>query len=120
MILVDTSVWVDHLRRGNARLAELLVRDEVACHPFVMGELSLGALRHPQRVLEHVRALPQFPVAEHAEVSRLVEERKLAGSVVGWVDAHLLAATLIGAGRLWSLDKPLVRQAVRLGVAVKA
>jgi hypothetical protein len=115
-MLVDTSVWVDHLARGNARLAVLLEQDEVQVHPFVIGELALGRLRCREEILAHLAALPSVPAAEHHEVLGLVSDHDLAGSGVGWVDAHLLASALIGGTTVWTLDRPLATAAERLGV----
>lgn len=115
-MLVDTSVWVDHLARGNARLAALLEEDEVQVHPFVVGELALGRLRWREETLAHLAALPSVPAAEHHEVLGLVSDHDLAGSGVGWVDAHLLASALIGGTTIWTLDRPLAAAAARLGV----
>jgi predicted nucleic acid-binding protein len=117
VILVDTSPWVDHLRRGNARLAALLDDGEVACHRFIIGELSLGNLANRAAILEYLSNLPAAPLAEHDEVLGLVERRRLMGSGIGWVDAHLLASSLLAQVPLWTLDKPLATQARRLGVA---
>ncbi|MBI2072288.1 MAG: VapC toxin family PIN domain ribonuclease [Gemmatimonadetes bacterium] len=119
MILVDTSPWVDHLRRGNARLASLLEDGEVACHRFVIGELALGNLENRSAILEYLSNLPSAPVAEHDEVVGVVERRRLMGTGIGWVDAHLLASCLLAHLPLWTLDKPLATQARRLGVAAE-
>ena len=119
MILVDTSPWVDHLRRSNARLAALLENGQVASHPFVLGELALGSLRSRADILTYLGNLPAVPVAQHDEVLALVEGRRLMGTGIGWVDAHLLASTLLADVRLWTLDRPLARQARRLGVAAE-
>lgn len=115
-MLVDTSVWVDHLGRGNPALADLLEAGEVETHPFVIGELALGNLRWREGILGYLEELPPVPSAEHEEVLRLVEERGLAGSGLGWVDAHLLASALIGGTRVWTLDRALAVAADQLGV----
>lgn len=115
-MLVDTSVWVDHLAGGNPALAELLEAGDVETHPFVVGELALGNLRWRDGILGYLEALPSVPPAEHAEVLHLVEDRELAGSGLGWVDVHLLASALIGGTRLWTLDRALAAAAARLGV----
>lgn len=117
MILVDTSPWVDHLRRGNRRLAALLNNAEVLCHRFVIGELALGSLVNRAAILDYLTNLPAVPVAEHDEVLALVERRELMGTGIGWIDAHLLASSLLAGVPLWTLDKPLAKQAQRLGVA---
>jgi len=115
-MLVDTSVWVDHLAKGNPSLVGLLETGEVETHPIVVGELALGRLRWREKILGLLKALPAVPEAEHAEVMGLVEDRGLAGSGLGWVDAHLLASALIGGTRLWTLDRALAAAADRLGV----
>jgi predicted nucleic acid-binding protein len=117
MILVDTSVWVDHLRRHNAGLADLLSHGRVVVHPFVIGEVSLGHLRHRGEVLGLLSELPVASVASHDEALEIAERSGLAGVGVGWVDAHLVASALIGRHPLWTLDRRLDRVARRLGVA---
>lgn len=117
MILVDTSVWIDHLQRGDARLRRHLEDGRVACHPFIVGELSLGRLRQHAEILVRLQRLPQLPIAGHQEVLGLVELRRLMGSGIGWVDANLLASVLIAGARLWTLDRALGVQARRLGLA---
>ena len=115
-MLVDTSVWIDHFRRGNATLAETLEDGSVWCHPFVIGELACGGLSNRRRILSLMEALPRAPEAEHGEVMELVDRNRLAGTGIGWVDAHLLAAARLGNLWLWTLDRPLARVARRLGV----
>lgn len=116
MILVDTSVWVDHLRHANASLAAHLHDGRVACHPFVIGELALGALRHRSELLRYLELLPQLNAASHDEVLTLVEKRRIHGAGIGWVDAHLLAAVLIARVRFWTLDVRLAAVARQLGI----
>ena len=116
MILVDTSVWIDHLRKGNNQLATLLVEAQVACHPFIIGELCCENLRNRKTVLELLNDLPKVDSAEHGEVMELVESHKLAGQGIGWVDAHLLASALISGTPLWTADKSLKNVSVLLGV----
>jgi len=117
MILVDTSVWVQHLRKGSERLRSLLDEEQVFCHPFVVGELACGALHNRQEVLSLLRALPQARVAEHEEVLHLLEGRHLHGRGLGWVDAHLVASALLTGCTLWTFDKPLGRVATALSIA---
>ena len=104
MVLVDTSVWVDHLRHGEAALAALLEAGRVLGHPFVLGELALGGLRDPGTVLGALAALPQAVVATDTEVLGFIARHGLAGSGIGYLDAHLLAegddVVLAGAGPL--------------------
>ena len=116
MILADTSVWVDHLRRHNAALALRLEDGAVMVHPFVVGELACGNLRRRREILSALAALPEVPLASHDEVLALVDAHRLAGSGIGWIDAHLLASTRLGGVRIWTLDRPLAAAARRLGL----
>jgi hypothetical protein len=120
VILADTSVWVDHLRRGNARLATLLEEAQVAAHPFVIGEIALGHLIQRVEILAMLASLPQAPSAEHDEVLRFVSENELMESGLGWIDVHLLAAAALGRSRLWTLDRRLAAVASRLGLEDRA
>jgi len=117
MILVDTSVWVDHLRRHSTRLAALLDRGEVACHPFVLGELALGSLRNRPVLLSLLRELPTAAVVDHDEAMALIERHDLPGVAIGWVDVHLLAAALVEGLPIWTNDRPLHVVADRLDAA---
>ena len=112
--LVDTSVWIDHLRRGNNRLADLLDAGGVCCHRFVIGELACGTLRNRDELLSLLEALPQVPPAEHGEVLDFVSERNLDGRGLGWIDMHLLASALIANCNVWTLDKALAAAAIEL------
>jgi predicted nucleic acid-binding protein len=116
VILVDTSVWIDHLRRGNPDLAELLQDARVLCHPFVAGELALGHLQRRAEILALLSNLPQTAPAAHEEVLGFVEEHALAGSGLGWIDAHLLCAAARDHLQLWALDRRLASAAARLGL----
>ena len=116
MILVDTSVWVDHLRRGDARLAELLERSGVVMHPFVVGEIACGSLRDRESILELLQDLPAAVVASPDEVLTFIESRVLHGKGIGYVDVHLLASVALTPGtRLWTRDTKLRRMADLLG-----
>lgn len=117
MTLVDTSVWVDHLRYGSSTLAELLDAAQVLSHPFVIGELALGQLRQRSQVLGLLRRLPAAPHADHQEVMSLVERQGLAGSGIGWVDAHLLASARLARVRLWTFDRSLDTAASAMDLA---
>lgn len=110
MILVDTSVWIDHFRRGNAELADALEREDVLTHPFVIGELACGDLKKRREILDLLAALPAAVVASDDETLHLIEERRLMGRGIGTIDAHLLASVALTEGaRLWTLDKALLR-----------
>lgn len=117
MILVDTSVWIDHLRCSDATLAGLLDGGGVFGHPWVVGEIALGNLRNRAEVLGLLADLPQATVAEHAEVLRLIEQQNLHGTGIGYVDSQLLAATRLTPGTtLWTRDKRLRMAAADLGL----
>lgn len=118
MILVDSSIWIDHFRHCNARLTDLLEQGLVLCHPFVIGELACGQLKDRARVLDALGLLSCAPVASHVEMLAFVARYRLAGRGIGWVDVHLLAATaLAGGASLWTRDKRLARTAESLGFA---
>jgi predicted nucleic acid-binding protein len=117
MILVDTSIWIDHLRRGDRRLATLLEAGEVVCHPFVIGELACGRLARRRVILELLHALPRTGQAEHDEMLMFIEDRRLDGGGIGLIDAHILWAAVSQAHELWTRDARLRRIASRLGVA---
>jgi predicted nucleic acid-binding protein len=116
VILADTSVWIEHFRKGNNRLRSLLYDEQVLCHPFVVGELACGMLRNRGEILSTLRALPEARVAENDEVLHLLEARRLYGRGLGWVDANLLASALLTGCALWTLDKPLSKAAAALRI----
>jgi len=118
MILVDTSVWVDHFRRGDARLVDALNDAQVLTHPFVIGELACGNLERRATVLGLLRDLPRCTPASNDEVLFFIERQALMGQGIGYVDAHLLAAARLNTGtQLWTRDKRLSALADRLGLA---
>ncbi len=118
MILVDTSVWVNHLRTGDAVLAAWLDAGMVLSHPCVIGELALGNLRQREIVLDALSALPRINDATDEEVLQFIGRHALPGCGIGYVDAHLLAAVQLTAGsELWTSDKRLRGVAARLGLA---
>ena len=119
MILVDTSVWVQHLRANDPRLAGLLNAACVLMHPFVLGELALGHIRHRKMVLAWLSNLPLAKTATDAEVLNFIDRQALYARGVGYVDAHLLAAVRLTLGStLWTNDKRLNRLAEELGLAM--
>jgi predicted nucleic acid-binding protein len=118
VILVDTSVWVDHLRTGDPTLRRLLGTGEVLVHPFVVGELACGHLKNRKTVLSLLQALPSATGATDYEVLRFIERRQLMGRGIGYVDVHLLAATALTTQTwLWTRDKRLHAVATDLGFA---
>jgi len=118
LILVDTSVWVDHLRRTDPGLVALLESSAVVMHPFVVGEIACGTLRDRELVLELLKDLPAAVVATDDEVMQFIERQALYGNGIGYVDVHLLASVaLTGGTRLWTRDQRLRQAAAALGFA---
>lgn len=116
MILLDTSIWIDHFRSGHPTVVRLLESGQVLCHPWVVGELALGRLSRRAEILGLLSSLPHAPVATPREVLTLVEHHRLDGIGIGYVDAQLLAATRLEPGtRLWTNDQRLAAAAQRLG-----
>lgn len=114
--LVDTSVWIDHFRKNEPALVELLSEASVLTHPFVLGELACGNLKKRAVILSNLEALPGAVPATHKECLRLIEDRKLWGRGIGWIDAHLLASALLSSCVLWTLDESLNRAATEARV----
>jgi predicted nucleic acid-binding protein len=118
MILVDTSIWIDHFRGSESRLAKFLDHGGVAIHPFVVGELLLGNVPKMREMIDDLNALPKSAVASAGEVLNFIVERKLPGSGIGYVGAHLLAATaLTPETTIWTRDKRLLEVARSLSLA---
>ena len=119
MILADTSIWIDHLRKGNEFLSSLLEKGVVLIHPFIIGELACGSMVNRHEILGLLRTLPDVGTADHAEVLHLVTEKRLHGRGIGWIDAHLLTAALLAHSYLWTSDKRLRLIAESLGIAFR-
>jgi predicted nucleic acid-binding protein len=118
MILADTSIWIDHFRRSDLRLARFLDRGEIVMHPFVIGELALGFVPKIAEMMEDLRTLPEAMVANSDEILEFIARRKLSGSGVGYVDAHLLAAAALAPETfVWTRDKRLHAAAQSLSLA---
>ena len=115
VILADSSVWIDHLRRGNAALVRALQAGSIVVHPFVIGELACGSMRRRSEVLAELGRMPRIAAVEHEEVMALVEGHRLAGTGIGWIDAHLMAAAVIARAELWTLDRSLRDAWSRIG-----
>ena len=118
MVLADTSVWIDHFRKGNERLRKLLIEGSILCHPFVLGELACGNLRNRDEILTMLSALPEVKIADHNEVLFFISKYKLHGKGIGWIDAHLLASSFLTGCKLWTLDKAFAEVSKNLGVAL--
>ena len=107
---------MDHFRAGNERLKSLLLDQRVLCHRFIVGELACGTLRNRREILANLKVLPEAHVVDHEEVMSFLETHRLYGKGVGWVDAHLLASTLLTRCTIWTVDKPLRRAAAALNI----
>lgn len=116
MILVDTSVWIDHFRTKSAGLSALLEMGEVLTHPFVIGELACGNLRNRKEIIALLHALPPSTKAQDDEVLHVIDRHRLMGRGLGLIDIHLLASCLICGCDLWSNDKPLKAAAIDLDI----
>ena len=116
MVLVDTSVWVSHLRDGNAELANLLNDGGVLCHPLIVGELACGNLKDRAVILSLLQLLPISIEAEHEEVLLFIENNRLMGKGMGYVDVHLIASAALAGIPLWTLDKKLAQAADSLHI----
>jgi predicted nucleic acid-binding protein len=116
MVLIDTSIWIDHFRKKDQTLLDLANADEVAMHPAIIGELALGNLHNREVILRYLRNLAETPVAHDHEVLHLIEAHDLCGKGIGWVDAHLLASAKLGSLVLWTRDRKLAQVAKAIGV----
>jgi predicted nucleic acid-binding protein len=118
MTLVDTSVWVNHLRVGSPRLASFLQDSLVLTHSYVIGELACGMLKNRSEILALLQTLPKARVADDHEVLHLLESQKLFGVGLGWVDINLLASAQLTGCNLWTADGPLQKAAIKLHLQV--
>jgi predicted nucleic acid-binding protein len=117
MVLADTSIWIEHFRHREPSFAERLSEGLVVMHPFVSGELACANLRDRTAILADLHALPQARLASNAEVLHLIEDRRLWGRGLGWIDAHLLASALLSHCRFWTFDIRLAKAAAELGLS---
>ena len=117
MVLVDTSIWVSHLRAADTDLASLLLAEEVVCHPFVIGELACGNLANREEILELLHELPRAIAAQHEEVLSFIEARRLMGRGIGLVDVHLLTSAVLSGLPIWTRDRRLHEAAVEIGIS---
>lgn len=111
MVLADTSVWVSHLRDGNAELANLLNDGRILCHPLIVGELACGNLKDRAVILSFLQLLPMSIEAEHDEVLSFIENNRLMGKGMGYVDVHLITSAVLTGVPVWTLDKKLAQAA---------
>jgi len=116
VILVDTSIWIDHLRKTEQRLEHLLNTNQVLIHPLVAMELALGSLANRQKVMANLFLLPQAQVGETDELFRLIENRSLYRKGIGVTDLHLIASALLGGVLIWTRDRTLAGLAASFGL----
>ena len=116
MVLVDTSIWIAYLRHGNSTLQKLLEDSRVVCHPFIIGELACGNIGNRTEILSLMQSLPMLDVVQHDELLVFIENNKLIGTGLGFVDAHLMAAAVIADVPLWTQDKKLKQACSRLNI----
>ncbi len=116
MVLVDTSIWIDHFQKGNSSLEKLLLDMEVLCHPFIIGELACGNLKNRKEILSLLHSLPTATVLEHDEILYFIESKKLMGIGIGLIDVHLLASAHLAHAPLWTMDKKLFNASDALGI----
>ena len=117
VILADTSVWIDHLRRKNDHFDSLLNEGVIAVHPFAIGEIACGKLKNRREILTLLQALPEAPVVSQDELLHFIDGRGLSGSGIGFVDAHLLASSELIKAMLWTMDRSLQRAASKLDLS---
>jgi len=116
MVLVDTSIWVDHLRKGNRHLEKLLLDAEVICHSFIIGELACGNLKNRSEILTLLQSLPVIPTIDLDECLFFIDQHLLYGSGIGFVDIHLLASSILTDTPIWTADKKLKGAAITLNI----
>ena len=116
MVLVDTSIWIDHFRKPSSTFIELLNNSEVSCHPYVIGELACGNLKNRKEILSLLYSLPMVKSVEHDEVLFFIEAHCLSGKDLGYIDIHLLASCKVSGHLFWTKDKRLEDSADRLGL----
>jgi predicted nucleic acid-binding protein len=117
MVLVDTSVWVAHFRDGNIGLEVLLNKGRALTHAFIVGELACGNLRNRAEILSYLDALPKAVHAEHQEIMAFIENHRLMGKGLGYIDMHLLASAMLSKVPLWTIDKKMGETASMLGIS---
>ncbi len=119
MVIVDTSIWVSHLRKGSSQLEKLLMDAEVICHPFIIGELACGNLKNRNEIISLLQSLPMAPTIDFDEFLFFIDRNHLVGKGVGFVDVHLLASAQLMEVPLWTADKRLQSAAEQLELTFK-
>jgi len=119
MVLVDTSIWVDHLRKGRRHLEKLLLNAEVVCHAYIIGELACGNLKNRSEILTLLQSLPVIPIIDLDEYLYFIDRNLLYGFGIGFVDIHLLASAKLIDIPIWAADKKLREAAINLNVSYR-
>ena len=115
-ILVDTSVWIKHLREGDQTLTRLLEHGLVACHPFIIGEIACGGIKNRYEIISLLNDLPSTDILDHSDIMEFIENQKIMNKGVGYIDAHLLGSALVSESPLWTFDKALEKIAIQLSI----
>ena len=116
LVLVDTSVWIKHLRESDRNLVQLLEQGLVACHPFIIGELACGGIKKRYEIISLLNDLPSTNILDHDDIMEFIEYRKIMNRGIGYVDVHLLGSALVSETRLWTFDKALRKVANQLSI----
>ena len=117
LILVDTSVWIKHLRENEKNLVRLLEQGLVACHPFIIGELACGGIKNRHEIISLLNDLPSTDILDHYDIMEFIEYRKIMNKGIGYVDVHLLGSALVTETPLWTFDKALKKIANLLSIS---
>ena len=115
-ILVDTSVWIKHLREGDQNLTQLLEQGLVACHPFIIGEIACGGIKNRHEIIDLLNDLPSTEILDHSDIIDFIENRKIMNKGIGYIDVHLLGSALVSDTPIWTFDKALKKMAFQLSV----
>ena len=115
-ILVDTSVWINHLREGDKNLTQLLEQGLVACHPFIVGEIACGSIKNRNEIINLLNDLPSTEIIDHSDIMGFIENRKIMNKGIGYIDVHLLGSALVSDTPLWTFDKALRKIAIQFSI----
>ena len=115
-ILVDTSVWIKHLREGDQNLTQLLEQGSVACHPFIIGEIACGGIKNRNEIINLLNDLPSTEILDHADIMGFIENRKIMNKGIGYIDVYLLGSALVSDTPIWTFDKALRKIAIQLSI----
>ena len=116
-VLVDTSVWIKHLREGDQKLIRLLEQGSVSCHPFIIGEIACGGIKNRYEIISLLNDLPSTDIIDHSDIMEFIETRKIMSKGIGYIDVHLLGSALVSEIPLWTYDQALKKIAIELSIA---